>query len=118
MQSLTFPSFRRTLGRTLAAVVICIPLAGVAHAAASLAGPSVVQVKNTAEFRGAGYVPGSVVTVSVKPPGLAAAYYSAMVAADGTLTHSVTAGPAGKYLVKVIDANGKVLAKTYMLAQK
>lgn len=96
-----------------------VPLLAVAQASpASLAGPSMVSVAAGATFSGRGLGPNTAVTIVVSAPDGSEAYYSAVVAPDGTLSYRVEAGAAGMYGIKVLDGTGKAVAATKFMATR
>jgi hypothetical protein len=110
MQPSSLTRLARAITRPVAAMAACLPL--LAMAAPTLTGPSVAKVSEAAVFSGSGYVANSAVSISVTQPGGTEAQYSAVVAADGTLSYGVAPAGPGVHTLKVLDSGGATLTTT------
>ena len=106
------PSTRlaRAFTRPVVAMAACLPL--LAMAAPSLTGPSMAKVSEAAVFSGNGYLANSAISVLVTEPGGSEAQYSAVIAADGTLSYRVAPARPGVHTLKVLDSGGATLTTT------
>ena len=100
-----------TLCKPLAVVALCAPLLAMAQAGGlSFSGPSIVPLSKGAMFTGRGLSPNSAVSISIVAPGGAEATFSAVVAADGSLSYSLQPVAIGMHALKLMDSSGKVLS--------
>lgn len=96
--------------RYLCALALAVAPLWVSAQTPSLAGPSVVQTSSSVEFVGRGYAPNSSVSIAVKTPDGGEAHFSAVVAADGTLSYRAVPQTPGVHTLTVLDSAGRKLA--------
>lgn len=76
----------------------------------SLAGPSLVMASKGAVFTGRGFAPNSAVSISLRSPAGVESHFSAVVAADGSISYRIDSKPVGTYSLKVLDTGGRVIS--------
>ncbi|HMC17494.1 MAG TPA: hypothetical protein VKI18_17795 [Albitalea sp.] len=115
MQLKSFARLARAITPPVVALAMSLPW--LVQAAPTLAGPSVGKVSEAAVFSGSGYVANSAVSISVTLPGGAEATFSAVVAADGSLSYSVAPTDPGVHSLKVLDSGGNTLSSAMFIAR-
>lgn len=80
--------------------------------APSFAGPSMIELAKAAVFIGQGFKPNASVSIALRTPAGVESQFSAVVAADGSLSYRVQPQTAGVYSLTVLDSGGKTLAST------
>ena len=114
--SSAFDRFNPALWATVA-LVLALPLVAIAQASKiSLSGPSTARVAQQVTLNGSGFVPNSAVSVSVTTPDAVEAHYGAVARAEGSLSYTLLPATPGRYLIKVLDTSGKVLATVNLFA--
>ena len=117
----THPSVRvvHALRKPLAVAIAVLPLImgnQSANAAPAFSGPSTARVAQAANFSGSGFAPNSAISISVAAATAGEAHFSAVAAADGKLSYSLTPTVPGMYTLKVLDTSGKVLVTAHVHA--
>ena len=106
----------RALWATVA-LVLALPLVATGQASkVSLSGPSTARVAQQVTLNGSGFAPNSALSVSVTTPDAVEAHYGAVARAEGSLSYTLLPATPGRYLIKVLDSSGKVLATVNLFA--
>lgn len=103
--------------RAAGLVLVGALVAGAALAADPyFSGPSMTKPSAATTFSGKGFAPNAALTVMVKAPDGSSAGYSAVAAADGAFSYTLTPVMRGAYTITVTDSSGKALASATVAA--
>ena len=91
---------------TLAALFVC----SVATAAPFANVPSLTQVGKPVTVTGGGFEPGALINLRVLGPGKSVSMAAVVVAADGTISHTMVAPGDGAYSIQMVHADGRAAA--------
>ena len=104
------------IGKGLAAVAVCVPLVAIAQASGpNLAGPSMLQRSQAADFSGVGYVPNSAVTIALTTPSGQESHVSAVTSPNGSLSYRLSPAQSGVHSLRVLDSSGKTLSAANLI---
>lgn len=108
--------FLSVIGKRLAAVAVCVPLVAMAQASGpNLAGPSMLQRSQAADFSGVGYAPNSAVTIALKTPSGQESHVSAVTGPNGSLSYRLAPTQSGMHSLRVLDSSGKTLSAANLI---
>jgi hypothetical protein len=99
-------NFRGCAVFALAGVLVC----GEATAAPFANVPSVTQVGRPLTLTGGGFEPGALINLRVSGPGKTVTMAAVVVAADGTISHTLVAAGDGPYSIQLVHPDGRSAA--------
>lgn len=122
MRPLRYPRPARHALRLLGAATVAaallagsLPAVLAAPQAPSISGPSTATRQQPANFTIGGLPPNAAVSVAIVNASGQEAHFSAVADAAGMLGHRLVPTTAGSWQLKVLDAQGRVLARTSVL---